>query len=881
MAENDGSVVLGLSLDIKELKKGTDDVQAELKKLTTTFREQGEKAGKTYVEGASKGIVNLNQRLNNFVASMKDISPKMGQIGEKIASQFSKPLLSAIPKISAAFSAMLPIIGLVAGAVALAGKAVGAIVKAHKEFSDNTGKADTAQILLSGSVSKATKAMTLQKAIVKELNEEYGKSAGVRERLGEELSKLYRDVLDKMGLVSAAEFDALNAEYQYTRNKQKLGKVNDEVTKSFTRTARAIKNIEAAEGAELITAEEAAKQKLASTEAHIQTLLELRTVLEALAGEHSIEVQLINEQIAAQQRTREGMALTVKAYELLNDARNAEAGYKEQLEQIAVLEKAGAVTARKAVDEKIGAVESYIRVLAAQAQAISKKEGASSREAKAARAALRAQVDYLNTLKEQAELMDAQDKKGKTGKKENEEDPDVKRRKEIMEAYHSALLKADAAKKTAIKGGMDLAVAEEERMKAVDSAARSAHTELIALGEEFNYASQYTPRWNEAIEEVSRNIQSMEKPAREIDEIFRDQKYTLDEQALAQELVTGGIKTELDYNIKLIELERTRGKEELKKRLERIKASEDEKNKALANFDKITEGMIEAEKAGGEADKSLNSFFSSEKWQAGMQLATAAVQTFTDIASAITQAQAQAVEEQVAEIDKMLDEELERIEEMRQKALEEAGFAEAATQESLQAKMDAAKEAGDQILAYEYQRRMEEKAINDRFDAQAEAAEKEAKMKKGQLEYEAAIAEWETSKVTGTINGALAVLQALSSANFPLNFVIAGLVGAAAVVQQGIIADNPPRRPSFESGGIVPGASFSGDNVLARVNSGERILTMDQQEFMLEAAGAGVENQTITVVVPVYLDGEKITEVVADNINSARVLLEKRGIKGL
>jgi DNA-binding protein YbaB len=90
MAENDGSVVLGLSLDMKELKKGIADVQAELKNLTVTFKKQGEKAGKTYVEGASRGIVQLNQRLNSFVASMKALSPKMGQIGEEIASQFCK-----------------------------------------------------------------------------------------------------------------------------------------------------------------------------------------------------------------------------------------------------------------------------------------------------------------------------------------------------------------------------------------------------------------------------------------------------------------------------------------------------------------------------------------------------------------------------------------------------------------------------------------------------------------------------------------------------------------------------------------------------------------------------------------------------------------------
>jgi hypothetical protein len=54
---------------------------------------------------------------------------------------------------------------------------------------------------------------------------------------------------------------------------------------------------------------------------------------------------------------------------------------------------------------------------------------------------------------------------------------------------------------------------------------------------------------------------------------------------------------------------------------------------------------------------------------------------------------------------------------------------------------------------------------------------------------------------------------------------------------------------------------------------------MDNQEFMLAAAGAAAGNQTYTVVIPVYLDGVKITEVVVDNINSARNMIDERGIR--
>lgn len=77
------------------------------------------------------------------------------------------------------------------------------------------------------------------------------------------------------------------------------------------------------------------------------------------------------------------------------------------------------------------------------------------------------------------------------------------------------------------------------------------------------------------------------------------------------------------------------------------------------------------------------------------------------------------------------------------------------------------------------------------------------------------------------VNVPAAISKALSSAPPPFNFALAALVGTAMAVQGARIAAQRP--PAFQDGGIVPGSSFSGDNVLARVNSGELILNRAQQ----------------------------------------------------
>jgi hypothetical protein len=109
------------------------------------------------------------------------------------------------------------------------------------------------------------------------------------------------------------------------------------------------------------------------------------------------------------------------------------------------------------------------------------------------------------------------------------------------------------------------------------------------------------------------------------------------------------------------------------------------------------------------------------------------------------------------------------------------------------------------------------------------------------------------------VNAVLAVQRAAAALPFPAN-----VPGIAAETIRGAVnvAKINATSPSFEQGGIVPGTSFTGDNVTANVNSGEMILNRQQQAQLFNMAngqvGGATQGSVVNQPIVIELDNEVV-----------------------
>lgn len=153
----------------------------------------------------------------------------------------------------------------------------------------------------------------------------------------------------------------------------------------------------------------------------------------------------------------------------------------------------------------------------------------------------------------------------------------------------------------------------------------------------------------------------------------------------------------------------------------------------------------------------------------------------------------------------------------------------AAREKSSQAMQQQAKEVADTMQQVTG-------ALSDLFEAAAGDSEAYAKFKKAMAIVDATISLAQT----------IAAATAISTEGDPYTLAIRIAANVAAVTAQfaavikAIKAASIPSAPSFERGGIVPGTSYTGDNVTTRLNSREMVLTLQQQGNLFDLINAGL-----------------------------------------
>jgi hypothetical protein len=836
-AEDAGTIYAEIRLTLTQMEKDGLDAQKAMDELANKFQEKGKKGGEMYVKGFGKGQQQLNKRLNDMVANLKDVSPKMGAMGDKIAKVFSKPIFAMVPTVSAAFQAMLPVIGSILAVIGVLFKAISAAAKKQKEFNDNVKLAKQAQDALVSSTKASTDA-----------------------------SKKQNEMEERKSVAMAKVRLAFNNLFEPIR---KLG----ETIKNFADKVIVF----FLEKLELIT--KGLGIFMGAAALVVPTLAPAAAALLAFSNSMSkVEDADAKAAVAAQKLAgvNKELITSVEAYEA-------------ELKNLEIAEKHGVKTAEEAAGAKASAADSYLQKLielrneTVKQLKLSEDEAENNPEVRNIENTIAAIVQQRD---EYAKLAEAKKESGKKTEKTDQEKITEARRAAI-EKYEQAVRKADDAHKAGL-------IDEIELQKQKEAALAAEYADMEAIVAQYKLTTGETVKMRDSLAEqvkLNQDIANAKKYQEERDKISIDQQDELKRQLIAQTSAKAqSAKTEeeknrllddaIDLENELIQAQRDRAREVLEQSDAVKNASKEVRDEILADFDKITEGMKKVRgETKTEGDGSfLERLFGSEKAKQAMQFGEAALDSFNSIADASLEIARNAADRRIAIIEDELEETLKNIEKERNARLIAAGFAVENNAESLEAQLEAAKRTGDEVLIYQTERRLEEQRINDQFDEEAKKAKEEAEREKAQLEYNVAVQEYRNKIINAVNSGIMAVINALSTPGIP--WPLAAAFGIAAGISTGAqiaaLKSNPPQPPKFANSGIVPGNSYHGDRVNALVDSGELILNRAHQDNIAEQL---TSNGTVNATIVVMLDGRDIAKTTVDMVNDGYYTIKARAVR--
>jgi hypothetical protein len=378
-------------------------------------------------------------------------------------------------------------------------------------------------------------------------------------------------------------------------------------------------------------------------------------------------------------------------------------------------------------------------------------------------------------------------------------------------------------------------------------------------------------------------IKELEK---ELGEIGRKEFYaTYDKQ-------NGELKELTSSSYKLRQAEYEREQQALKSSVAYITATEKERE--------------EMEKLLVQVQKMRTNPF--RNWETGLQYVMQNVQALSGVMSAVgdlmiamEQNQTEELRRELEERHEMWEKELEKkydglyleLEREHQLRLWQEGLIAAETQEQLEVELERAKKSLNERLMLEATNALKRKKIDDEYAAKKlaldnqMAAEKkalEAKQakEKAELDYSVAVSQWNNQIIQAIAGTAQAIVQAIAGTPWPWSIPLAAAAGGMGAVQVATIRANKPKLQTFADGGIVAGSSYSGDNILVRANSGERLVTQQQQERMTDILDGkrSLNDNPIQVALTVMMDTQVFAEAVVDVVNNGGALIDlQRGTK--
>lgn len=132
----------------------------------------------------------------------------------------------------------------------------------------------------------------------------------------------------------------------------------------------------------------------------------------------------------------------------------------------------------------------------------------------------------------------------------------------------------------------------------------------------------------------------------------------------------------------------------------------------------------------------------------------------------------------------------------------------------------------------------------EQYAKETQKIDEETERKKIEIEREQAIREKAMGIMQATIDTAMAIIKALADPGGFAGLALSALAGVTGAAQIAAIAAQP--LPQFATGGVVGGTSYTGDRVQIRANSGEMVLTKEQQARLFDAVSSS-NDQTLGI----------------------------------